>query len=118
MLTEYSVLIPKHDNDRRRTDVASSILHRFVRYTSEHFGGCSVTEGEGCYIMKNGNLAVDKWWKVSIITEDADKIDAVIRALVSTICKHLDQESVMITKTNVEREFASDLNHKDLFNVA
>ena len=117
MLTEYNVLIPKHDNDRRRTDVASSILHSFVRYVSGHFGGCSVTEGEGCYIMKNGNLAVDKWWKVGIITGEADKIDAVIRSLVATVCKHLDQESVMVTKTKVEVEFASDVNTKDLLNV-
>jgi hypothetical protein len=34
-----------------------------------------------------------------------------------TVCKHLDQESVMVTKTKVEVEFASDVNTKDLLNV-
>lgn len=113
MLTETSIIIPKHDNKLERTDVAKSIFHTFVKYVSTHFGGCSVVEGKGYYLMQTGNLVADEWWKVSIVSDMQHEVDACINAVINTICKQLDQESVMVTYVNISVMFAAEQKTSD-----
>lgn len=118
MLTETTVLIPKHDNSNGRTDIAESIFRAFVRYVSTHFGGCSVIEGNGWYLMNNGSLTKDSWWKVSIISSEEDKVDYCVTALVNTLCKELGQESVMVTYSQIGVTFAqAETNGDNLYAI-
>ena len=120
MPTETSVIIPKHDNDYARTDVAQSIFETFVFYVSTHFGGCSVIEGKGFYKMSDTSVQCDEWWKVSIITYNKQKeVDNCVQALINTLCKQLNQQSVMVTYTEVSAVFAAEstitTSEKDIY---
>lgn len=117
MPTETSVIIPKHDNDYARTDVAQSIFETFVFYVSNHFGGCSVIEGKGFYKMSDICVQCDEWWKVSIIHDKQEEVDACVQALINTLCKQLSQQSVMVTYTEVGVMFAAEskVNGKDIY---
>ena len=117
MPTETSVIIPKHDNDYARTDVAQSIFETVVFYVSTHFGGCSVIEGKGFYKMSDTSVQCDEWWKVSITYDKQEEVDACVQALINTLCKQLNQQSVMVTYTEVGVMFAveSKVNGKDIY---
>lgn len=117
MPTETSVIIPKHDNDYARTDIAQSIFETFVFYVSTHFGGCSVIEGKGFYKMSDTSVQCDEWWKVSITYDKQEEVDACIQALINTLCKQLSQQSVMVTYTEVGVMFAAEskVNGKDIY---
>jgi len=117
MPTETSVIIPKHDNQYAKTDVAQSIFETFVWYVSTHFGGCSVVEGQGFYKMSDTKVQCDEWWKVSITYDKQEEVDSCVQALINTLCKQLGQESVMVTYTEVAVMFSAEskINTKDIY---
>lgn len=121
MMIETSVLIPMHDNVHKRKDVAKRILDNFVLYASTHFGGCSVVEGRGYYMMSSTQIQMDEWWKVSIITNkviSVEKLGACVTDLVNTICNLLDQESVMVTKNSLDVRFAHPSNDNAIGDIS
>ena len=79
MPTETSVIIPKHDNDYARTDVAQSIFETFVFYVSTHFGGCSVVEGKGFYKMNDTSVNVMSGGRLVLSMTSRKKLMLVYR---------------------------------------
>ncbi len=103
-MKKHSLILPKCDNKGKRTDVALSLLQRIVGDASKKFGGCSVLEGSGYWVMQTGELKRDDWFRIEILSGLPDADEAI--ELWSTKIKYeMDQESVLVFTENCEVNF-------------
>lgn len=101
-MKKHSLILPKCDNEGKRTDVALNLLKRIVGDASKEFGGCSVLEGSGYWIMDTGELRRDDWFRIEILSDNAESF--VVEA--STAIKiDLGQEAVLVSIENCEVNF-------------
>lgn len=103
---KHTIYLPKHDNDRSEQSYryAETICGDLVDFLSTHFGGCTVTHGDGYYHM-NGKVVVDNVWLIHVITSFSD-IKPNITYFIDTIKNALMQESVLITTEDINAHFA------------
>jgi len=101
-MKKHSIVLPKCDNNGKRTDVSISLLYRIIGEASKKFGGCSVMQGEGYWIMsKTGELKRDEWFRIEILSGLPDA-DEAIGVWSDIIKRDLDQDSVLVFTENCE----------------
>lgn len=103
---KHTIYVPKHDNDRseRSYILSADICNDLADYLCTHFGGCTITHGDGYYLMQN-NVVVDNVWLIHVIHSSAD-IKPNIGFFIAQIKDALKQESVLITTENIDAYFA------------
>lgn len=101
-MKKHSLILPKCDNQGKRTDVALNLLKRIVGDASKKFGGCSVLEGSGYWIMDTGELKRDDWFRIEILSDNAE---AFVAEASTAIKIDLGQEAVLVSIENCEVNF-------------
>jgi hypothetical protein len=104
-MNKHSIVLPKRDNNGQREDIALDLLKRIVGDASKKFGGCSVVEGSGYWVMETGELKRDEWFRIEILSGQPDA-DEFVNVTSNAIKNALDQESVLVTKENCNVRFA------------
>ena len=104
MMKKHSLILPKCDNKGKRVDVSLALLNKIVRDASNKFGGCSVLEGSGYWVMQTGELKRDEWFRIEILSGLPDA-DQAIELWSDIIKRDLDQESVLVFTENCEVKF-------------
>lgn len=103
---KHTIYVPKHDNNRSEQSYiyAEGICGDLADYLCTHFGGCTITHGDGYYLMQN-SVVVDNVWLIHVIHSSAD-IKPNIGFFIAQIKDALKQESVLITTENINAYFA------------
>jgi hypothetical protein len=103
-MLKHSMVLPKCDNAGKRKDVALNLLNRIVGNASKKFGGCSVIEGSGYWVMQTGELKRDEWFRIEILN-DTPEADTFVLSCSEEIKRDLDQESVLVSKEECHVQF-------------
>ena len=103
---KHTIYLPKHDNDRSNKSyiLAENICGDLADYLCTHFGGCTVTHGDGYYLMSS-KVVVDNVWLIHVISSFSD-IKPNIGFFIAQIKDALKQESVLITTEDINAYFA------------
>lgn len=103
-MLKHSIVLPKCDNNGKRNDVSMRLLQRIVGNASKRFGGCSVIEGSGYWVMQTGELKRDEWYRIEVLS-DTPEADVFMTECSSEIKRDLDQESVLVSKETCDVQF-------------
>lgn len=104
-MKQFSITIPKQDNEGKKQDIALGCVRNIVTQLSKKFGGCSVIEGSGYYVMPDGSLVKDDWFKVSTICNPTDLDRGYITGLAEVVKTSLVQDSVLVEESDVVPTF-------------
>lgn len=103
-MRKHCLVLPKCDNNGNRKDVSLGLLQRIVGNASKKFGGCSVIEGAGYWVMQTGELKRDEWFRIEILS-DVPEADTFVLECSEEIKRGLDQESVLVSQEECDVQF-------------
>lgn len=86
-------------------DAIKPLYTRLLIVAADLFGGLTETSHTGHYLHENGEHVVEESISIEIVTDSTEFRKQNIKSLVLDLKDIFNQESVMLTKTEVEADF-------------
>ena len=101
MIKKFTLYLGLNDKDTKRQEVSTLEAYKVVsNLISEDFGGGTIFEAQGVYKHADGTIVTETTLRIEILFAEARDV----RALVDTLKKCFNQESIAVQEQEVESE--------------